>query len=232
MFFDHMVIFEKASLQDQVTKLKESGLHAGIGGKHENWGTENALLYFGLSYVEWLRMMDPEKAAMSENPLVQKLVASPQGPGHFAIRTHDMDSLRSRFHLAGLQTIHLPGERRRSDGKLLQWELLFVEDQNDFWPFFIQWEESEAERLTDLERGGWTGWETASDLKVDHIEIAVKDAAHTAEVWSDLLSLQLLESDDHSVLVELEGGNVRLITMPDAVSGPRKLLLSNGHVMK
>ncbi|MFC0187056.1 VOC family protein [Fictibacillus aquaticus] len=233
MFFDHMVIFEKRDLENCVTLLKESGMKAGIGGRHENWGTENALLYFGLSYVEWLSVFDLETARASDNPLVQKLLNSPNGPGHFAIRTDNMQRLISRLDQAGLRTVHLPGERRRADGRLLQWELLFVDGEQEYWPFFIKWNEEDDERLNDLESSGWTGWQESSDLKIEHIEIAVGNAARTAQVWSDLLDIPRLENEGCSELLKLEGGNIRLVSMPDGrTTGPIELLLSNGQVIK
>ncbi|MFC7371468.1 VOC family protein [Fictibacillus iocasae] len=233
MFFDHMVIFEKGDLKKRLEKLHTNGVPASLGGRHEDWGTENILLYFGLSYIEWLGIEDSQKAERSDNPLVRKLCAAPKGPGHFAIRTTSMNDLRDAFMQEGIHTIHLPGKRRRADGKLLQWELLFVEEEHAFWPFFIQWKESDESRLQDLILNGWTEGEGASPAKIEEIEIAVDDVIQTAERWHRLLSLPLNECNETYAILKLEGGNIRLMkAAPDELEGPIQLKLTTGKVMK
>ncbi len=42
-----------------------SGRHAVVGGRHEKWGTHNALLYTKNAYIEWLSVEKMEIAATS-----------------------------------------------------------------------------------------------------------------------------------------------------------------------
>ena len=57
--------FELDHLVHHVEKPEEAmkvfnklGLHTVEGGRHENWGTYNALAYFGLSYIELIGVFD------------------------------------------------------------------------------------------------------------------------------------------------------------------------------
>ncbi|WP_084220077.1 VOC family protein [Jeotgalibacillus soli] len=59
--FDHLVHFIKESVDVPVERLKQKGIHAVIGGIHENWGTQNSLLHAGLSYIEYLTIIDQKK---------------------------------------------------------------------------------------------------------------------------------------------------------------------------
>ena len=54
MKLDHVVYFTGKELNRIVEEQRSQGRHAVIGGRHEQWGTHNALLYVKNAYVEWL----------------------------------------------------------------------------------------------------------------------------------------------------------------------------------
>ena len=54
MKLDHVVYFTNKAPAKIVAEQQASGRHAVVGGRHEQWGTHNALLYTKNAYIEWL----------------------------------------------------------------------------------------------------------------------------------------------------------------------------------
>ena len=50
------------------------GRHAVVGGRHEKWGTHNALLYTKNAYIEWLSVEKMEIAEQADHPLTKLLL--------------------------------------------------------------------------------------------------------------------------------------------------------------
>lgn len=44
-------------------------LRAVAGGRHPGWGTRNALSYFGLTYIEFLAIADPDGTARRDGQI-------------------------------------------------------------------------------------------------------------------------------------------------------------------
>ncbi len=194
--FDHLVYFTDKELNDHIDQLKKHGLYAVQGGSHKHWGTYNALCYFGLSYVEFLAVENEEIArTATENPLIGQLMSSlpdKQGPGQFAIRTDRMDELKLQLEQKGLETRLFPGSRKREDGSILNWKLLFItnyDKENLLPPFFIDWLEPDSKRETDLRGKGLIGNHPSMDLRMDHLKVIVENAKETSFLWQDWLGL-------------------------------------------
>ncbi|WP_197046661.1 VOC family protein [Oceanobacillus salinisoli] len=141
---DHIVIATRDPKQAAEDFANEHAVQTIKGGKHENWGTYNYLAYFSNnSYIEWLGIFDEETAKISDNPLIQQLVASfednKEGMIQFALRTHFMDDFvdyynDQRFSYKG----PIPGKRIKPDGTLLEWCMLFPSTTSNL-PFIIEW---------------------------------------------------------------------------------------------
>ena len=73
-----------------------------------------------------------------------------------AIRTDAIEELAVNFNKYGLHTIGpFEGKRMRKDGRLLEWKMLFVkQEEKPKLPFFIQWNETDEERRNDLRNSG------------------------------------------------------------------------------
>ncbi|HDR7951365.1 TPA: VOC family protein [Bacillus toyonensis] len=193
--FDHLVHAVPCTPEEAAKQMQERGFHTVLGGEHTNWGTWNSLCYFDLSYIEFLAVQHEEKAKEAENPLVQEAVVKLQnGEGmlQIAIRTDAIEELAVKFSKHGLHTIGpFEGKRMRKDGRLLEWKMLFVkqEESGPRLPFFIQWNETDEERRNDLRNIGTI---TEHKNKVQHIEViyyAVKNVRDTVRKWKEVMGL-------------------------------------------
>lgn len=155
--FDHLVHFTK-SPEEAKTAFQLIGFHAIDGGKHPSWGTYNCLNYFtGLRYIEWIGFTDFEKAKTSDNVLIQQIVIDShkeEGFSQLAFRTNDMDAVINPIQAKGRKPIGpFAGSRKREDGKVLSWSMLFIEEEQDDtcrYPFFIQWGAPEEIRTKEM----------------------------------------------------------------------------------
>ncbi|SFE87310.1 Glyoxalase-like domain-containing protein [Bacillus sp. OV194] len=240
--FDHLVYFTDKELNNHIDALKKQGLYASQGGSHKNWGTFNALCYFGLSYVEFLAVENGQIAQQAkENPLIGQLLRDlpdKQGPGQFAIRTNRIEEVKVQLEKKGLETRLLPGSRKRQDGSILGWKLLFItnHDSEDklLPPFFIDWLQPDKDREKDLRQKGIIGSHPAGDLKMNHLSIIVEDAKKTSSLWQDWLGLSAgtgytnegLQAE--CAVLELEGCELHFCS-PCGEGHARELLNTKGE---
>lgn len=144
---DHIVIAGKNAEDDSLSYNKRFAVKAVKGGEHANWGTYNYLAYFSnQAYIEWLGIQNYEIAKKSDNPLIKHLVymldQNKTGPFQFALRTDQMDDYIEHF-----KNNHISfdgpyaGERRKPDGTLISWRMLFpqYDIENEMLPFLIEW---------------------------------------------------------------------------------------------
>lgn len=150
----------------QLARLSEeftarSGLVAGPGGRHENWGTHNALL--GLSAGEYLELIAPEPGTTGP---WGRLFAGLPGPSlqAWCARAGTAADVTARLEGAGVATRRVPGGRRLPNGSMLRWELVFPRGHafGGALPFFIDWLGSEHPASSLEPRARLSG------LKVEH----------------------------------------------------------------
>ncbi|MFE8699517.1 VOC family protein [Cytobacillus sp. FJAT-54145] len=176
---DHIVHFINRHPNEVVERLQQINVHAVMGGQHEQWGTFNSLLYLEKTYIEFLAIEDKEKAKESNNPLIKQLVREAErGEGVFQVcfRTDNISALKQMLEDKGFVASSIfEGSRKRSDGKIIQWKMLFVEDECPVsFPFFIEWNQSDHERLKDLKELGFIS-ETHSKTNINSIEFVVPE---------------------------------------------------------
>lgn len=117
------------------------------GGQHANWGTYNYLAYFSNDcYIEWIGIFDETTAARSDNPLIRllfrELAEGHEGPIQLAFRTNHMDDAIKNLQEIDIPfTGPVPGSRKRTDGSLLEWRMLFPDARGEVLPFLIEWSE-------------------------------------------------------------------------------------------
>ncbi|MGE8077396.1 VOC family protein [Peribacillus loiseleuriae] len=218
--FDHLVHFVEDP-KVAIEELKAQGIHAVEGGIHENRGTYNALSYFDLSYIEFLSTYDRTLVEQTEHlkySLPETMVQDQfvEGFSRFAVRTTDIEGAANRFREKGLNVNGpIPYSRKRPDGSLIEWQLLFVGDESDELqlPFIIQWNESDEERRNEqIEKNVIVP--NPAGIAFSHVTFAVKDGNHTVEKWSNLLDLKAGEVYIDKKLqarcqrLELPGGNL------------------------
>lgn len=135
---DH-VLWGAADLDEGVRTLRSlTGLEASAGGSHPGWGTRNALVGLGDTYLEVLAT-DP---AQDGGWLAEEVLALPR-PSLFrwALRTDDMDAVVARVRAVGLRAEPAAMSRTTPAGDTLRWRIAFVDghDLGQVVPFVIDW---------------------------------------------------------------------------------------------
>lgn len=218
--FDHIVHYVEEPGEAKKILL-EKGFHAVDGGKHQNRSTFNVLSYFNLSYIELIGTYNKQSLEETEQPehsLMATIIGErfTEGLVRAVIRTKNIEKVAQHFREKGL-IVNGPFylSRKRPDGSLLEWQLLFVGDEstNLELPFIIQWNDSDEKRRTDLiERESILP--NSADIEFSHITFAVKDLEKTSESWSELFNLKIGEMYIDEELnaqcktLELPGGNL------------------------
>ncbi len=147
-------------------------------------------------------MEDTLKAKNSNNPLIKQHLHDVQfgiGIGQICIRVREIEKLQHKLHDLGLNVSDIyPGKRTRTDGKIIQWKMLFInQDFNEYlpYPFFIEWEEDDNLRIEDFLQNGILG-PTSRKREISTVWFAVKDIQTVAEKWRHLLEGNILSFED------------------------------------
>lgn len=143
---DHIIIPSHNPQQAAEEFAAQHSIHITKGGRHADWGTFNYLAYFQNNvYIEWIGIEQMDLAEKSNNPLIQQIVRalenSIERPIQYALRTRQMDQ-----YIEHLGAMNLPysgpvtGSRKRPDGSLLEWRMLFpLSPTKHPFPFLIEW---------------------------------------------------------------------------------------------
>ena len=195
MYLDHIVHFIEEEPEGAVEAWKEYGFHAANGGRHMDWGTHNALLYFKDSYIEWLAIEKLDIAKGADHPLTQLLLHDRKGFGTVCLRTENIGQLDERLKREGLETTGvLAAERKTESGEVIKWKMLFIKEAvSDRLPspFFIQWNESDSSRYKGLRKRGAILPDNEK-VSIERCVFGVRDPEASAEKWRKILgSLQL-----------------------------------------
>ncbi len=149
--FDHAVLAVD-DLPAATALLSGSlGLSAQAGGRHTGFGADNAVVRFGLDYLQIASIVDRDEAAatgMKRAPMLRLLAQRRGGWLAYGMATDDIDDLADRLRQVGLDAAGPYAMRReRPDGRMLRWRLLQPGGTalRRPWPFFIQWEAPDAE---------------------------------------------------------------------------------------
>lgn len=194
---DHIVHFIQHHPNAAVEEWEKLGFHAVMGGSHENWGTFNSLLYVGESYIEYLAIENIAIAAKSDNPLISQFVKdlpNGEGIGQICFRTNNMLQLKEVLEAKGCKTYPIfNGSRKRQDGTMIKWKMLFIKDQSSLpYPFFIEWEQENSIRMKDLKALGYLD-ERLMEHSIHSIYVAVNDCEFAARDWANLFHFVLTD---------------------------------------
>lgn len=190
MYLDHVVHFIGQKPEQAMKYWRSLKFPAAAGGRHEKWGTFNALLYLKDCYIEWLAVEKAEVAASAGHPLTQQLLYNKKGFGTICLRTDSIAALNARLLREGFATSSvLDAERRTADGSLLKWKMLFIEEKVSDQlpsPFFIEWQEDDATRYGNLRESGAIQLPT-EELAIERCVFGVHDIEASEEKWKKLL---------------------------------------------
>lgn len=237
--FDHAVHFVNKPEQT-LEELAELGIHTVNGGRHESIGTYNALTYFDLRYIEWIGIFDskllPPHQDTERYGLIDTLAGDDyvEGLSRIALRTKQIEALAEQLAAEGYQVIGpVDCSRRRPDGKLLEWKLLFagLPDEGLPLPFFIQWNEADEDRRTDLTANSTITEHDRGPLTLDYVAFTVRDLAKTVSRWTKWLRLEAGEAsyDDYwkGKKQAIALGSFQLVFLEPDQEGPAKEYLQS-----
>ena len=150
--FDHLVI-AVGDLDVASERFRALGFEVRPGGEHPGQGTHNAIIRFGLDYIELLAVRDEAEALsgrLSGTALVEYLRGREWGMAGYALATDDIEGDAARLKVGGVSVVGtFAMSRQRPDGSTLAWRLLIPGGTpwRRPWPFLIQWETPDSERL-------------------------------------------------------------------------------------
>ena len=218
MKLDHVVYFSNRTPNEWVVEQQ----YAVVGGRHEQWGTHNALLYVKNAYIEWLSVERQEVAEQVDHPLTRLLLhdlKDGEGWGTICLSVDDIEQFNEEINNKGFNTSGvLSAERRTASGQLRKWKMLFVDQPvlNELpYPFFIEWEDAEDIRLAKLREDGTISADN-EQLEITECVFSVEDPLRETAEWAILLSQKVGNADDIALpnvllkFVEHEGDKDRL----------------------
>jgi catechol 2,3-dioxygenase-like lactoylglutathione lyase family enzyme len=189
--FDHAVIAVR-DLDEAIRRYQALGFDVRPGGRHVGLGTHNALIRFGLDYLELLSVSHEAEAAAGgifSEPLVDFLRKREGGLLGYALASSNMEQEVEYLRHTEFPSEPLAMQRMRPDGNLLKWRLLFPGNMpwRQPWPFLIQWETPDAQRLT------WEGLGTHPNGVTSWVGIAivVRDLERMTDLYKHLLGLSV-----------------------------------------
>ena len=200
--FDHAVI-AVSDLDRAIEAYRSLGFDVFPGGRHEHRGTHNALIRFGgADYIELLGVYDPDIAVHSglNGRTLAEFVREREGGlvGH-CYATDDIEAEAARMRKAGLEMVGpFEMKRQRPDGRALTWRLLVPVDipWRRRWPFFIQWDDPDEERLCVEGVGAHPNGARA----LTGLAVAVRDLEEAARLYSTLFDAEPGRRDERADL--------------------------------
>jgi catechol 2,3-dioxygenase-like lactoylglutathione lyase family enzyme len=193
---DHVVIAVR-DLDEGMRRYRELGFDVRPGGRHTGRGTHNAIVRFGLDYLELIAVYD-EAEANASGPhgqvLVDFLRRHEGGLVGYALATTDIQQDAERLASAGLAAEGpFAMERMRPDGRRLSWRLLVPGGVpwRRPWPFFIQWDIADDERLSWEQPGTHPNGTTG----ISGIVLVVRDLEGAIALYQCQIGLALRQQD-------------------------------------
>ncbi|ACZ40516.1 VOC family protein [Sphaerobacter thermophilus] len=222
--FDHVIVGVR-DLEAASERYRALGFEVNPGGRHTGLGTANAIIRFGVDYIELLTIADPEEAERaggSSKVLLDLLQDRPGALAGYALATADIEEDAERLKQGGLAAVGpFAMERLRPDGRLLSWRLLVPEGVSwrRPWPFLIQWDQSDEQRLSWEQPGSHPNGATTV-LGVSVVVASLEDAV---ELYRDKLGLEpSVEGDRATIAV----GGFQITLLPASADAAAAQTLS------
>ena len=189
--FDHAVVLvnDLATASATFTRL---GFSVSPGGAHTGLGTHNAIVRFGVDYLELLAIRDEAEALRAQSStsgIVERLRKGKGGLASFALATADIERDAARFRAREVAAVGpFAMERMRPDGRKLSWRLLVPggDSWGRPWPFFIQWDQDDATRLSWEKPGAHAN----GAKRVVAVSIAAKDLDAATALYERTIGLK------------------------------------------
>ncbi|AWV34461.1 VOC family protein [Paenibacillus odorifer] len=209
MKWDHLVHYVN-DLAKPVEIFGAHGLVAFKGGSHKDWGTYNALSYYGLTYLEFLGIENLELAKATEHNLVVKdaveLLPEHEVLSRVVIRTDDIEEVAASLEAAGLSLSPIiDGKRLDNEGRLIEWRMMTI--AGDFgglvYPFIIQWSGTDTERVERLTSSGVIKPHPAGEVEIVRAVFHVSDPEAAANHWETIFGLPVTKPEDDTFSLKI-----------------------------
>jgi catechol 2,3-dioxygenase-like lactoylglutathione lyase family enzyme len=231
---DHAVI-GVSNLDAAIERFRALGFDTQPGGRHADGGTHNALIRFGLDYVELLAVYDEKEARARGRTINDELNGREAALIGYALATENIEDEATHFRgTEPEQPSPRAMGRNRPNGQALTWRVLTPgRDRWSWgrpWPFLIQWDTPDAERLrVDLPGehvNGAIGWK--------HVAVAVKDFASACDIYRNQLGLKLVAKDTSPVRAArcatfAIGEGIIEVLAPDGDGAIQQVLMEKGE---
>jgi catechol 2,3-dioxygenase-like lactoylglutathione lyase family enzyme len=232
--FDHAVIAVR-DIPEALRAYQALGFDVSAGGRHPSLGTQNAIVRFGLDYLELLAVEDARQAR-ARGPFGAELadyLERASGLIGFVLASSDLDE-----QARGLAAINQNAEgpfamdRERPDGRRLAWRLVIPGGSpwRKPWPFLIEWETPDDERI----KWDAPGVHSNGASGVAGIELIVDDLAAAKQLYESAFGLQPSRSEKNGVDYEIGAFTLHVRSPENATQeremsthgpGPFRLLL-------
>jgi catechol 2,3-dioxygenase-like lactoylglutathione lyase family enzyme len=214
---DHVVIAVR-DLDDAITRYRALGFDARVGGRHTGRGTHNAIVRFGLDYLELISVYDEVEARGAGRGELVEFLARGEGPVAYVLATDDIGVEAERIRAAGMAVIGpFAMERLRPDGSRLSWRFVIPGDGSERrpWPSFIQWDQPDADRLR---LDGPTAHPNGA-RGIRSITVGVRDLPAARALYANVLGLAPAGND------AFRAGTARIVLVHAEVDGPSAIVL-------
>ena len=201
--FDHVVI-GVPDIPDAVAAYKKLGFDVAEGGQHPSIGTRNAIIRFGLDYIELLAVEDKDQAYASGSfgGEFADAVKNTSGLVAFVLASDNLDE-----EAAGLAAINQSAQgpfamdRVRPDGRTLSWRLVIPGSSpwRKPWPFLIEWETPDSERLS----WDFPGTHDNGACGVKGIDLLVDDLSVARKIYEDAFGMKPAEISESAIRYQL-----------------------------
>lgn len=188
--FDHAVI-GIPDLAEGMETFRRLGFEVTAGGRHPSLGTRNAIVRFGLDYLELLSVEHPEKA-QSRGRFGAELISfleQSSGLVGFVLAGTGLEEQAD-----GFRTLLLGAEgpfdmdRVRPDGRRLEWRLVVPGGSpwRKPWPYLIDWITPESDLLA------WDppGRHECGATGVAGIDLVVDDLKSVGHMYRNIMGMQ------------------------------------------
>lgn len=168
---DHLVLAVSELDAGAASLADRLGIDIAAGGRHEGFGTHNAV--FGIGGGAYLEVIavDPSQ----EGGPLAAAVGRPDAPElmSWAARVDDAGAVAAAAERHGLRSRVVPMSRATTTGELLRWKIVVVggHAHEGAFPFFIDWIDTPhpADRLPP-------------GAALEHFEVGTRDAGHLGEL--------------------------------------------------
>ncbi|MQS89927.1 VOC family protein [Companilactobacillus mishanensis] len=205
--WDHTMI-NVNSIDAAIKWFNDLGIKFQRGGKHEQWGTENAVGYLGLNYIELISIFDQDLAkTVNRDDATSVYDAIHDLPEEhintIGIRTQDIDQVHERlqsqnFPVGPIQT----GKRLDPEGKMITWKIFFIRNKyfDVPYPFILQWEKPDYLRKKDLINQKLLDEHSDRHIMVSQAIYSVTNPEIIAVKWGQLLNITPVRKHDEWIL--------------------------------